>query len=165
MLAVGQPGDEPKRKADHVAELVTPMPTNAPPTQRRCTACNNENSSTGCACPQRKAEPSADSLTQLPITNDVPTMLQSGGQPLPAQARSFFEPRFGADFSQVRIRDRRPYLRFARGRAIDACVGPCSRSALTRLVGFPAANLPRAVCYRGPSATARPAGTSSALAH
>ncbi len=29
--------------------------------------------------------------------------LQSGGQPLPHPARAFFEPRFGADFSRVRV--------------------------------------------------------------
>ena len=31
--------------------------------------------------------------------------LQGGGRPLPTAARAFFEPRFGADFSQVRIHD------------------------------------------------------------
>ncbi len=31
------------------------------------------------------------------------TALQGGGQPLPQSERAFFEPRFGADFSQVRI--------------------------------------------------------------
>jgi len=29
--------------------------------------------------------------------------LKGGGQPLPAPVRSFFEPRFGYDFSRVRI--------------------------------------------------------------
>ena len=29
--------------------------------------------------------------------------LRGGGRPLPASARSFFEPRFGYDFSKVRI--------------------------------------------------------------
>ena len=32
------------------------------------------------------------------------SVLQGGGQPLPKSERNFFEPCFGADFSQVRIR-------------------------------------------------------------
>jgi hypothetical protein len=34
--------------------------------------------------------------------------LKGGGQPLPASARSYFEPRFGADFSDVRVHTGQP---------------------------------------------------------
>lgn len=43
----------------------------------------------------RSDEPAAPEL--------VSQSLQSGGQPLPAATRSFLEPRFGHDFSQVRV--------------------------------------------------------------
>jgi hypothetical protein len=37
-----------------------------------------------------------------PITDNINSLI-GGGQPLPAATRSFFEPRFGADFSGVRV--------------------------------------------------------------
>ena len=67
---------------------------------------------------QRQAEPMEDeeeeetlqtqtTLGQTPtvsssLQNRI-TALQGGGQPLPHSERAFFEPRFGADFSQVRV--------------------------------------------------------------
>ena len=76
--------------------------------QPKCT-CGGEPGPTG-KCPpcdeheQRKlqrfaAGPSAPSAVP-PIVHDV---LQSPGQPLDAGTRSFMEPRFGHDFSQVRV--------------------------------------------------------------
>jgi hypothetical protein len=49
---------------------------------------------------QRKASLSADVSAVPPIVNEV---LRSPGQPLDSTTRSFMEPRFGHDFSQVRV--------------------------------------------------------------
>jgi hypothetical protein len=66
---------------------------------------------------QRQIEPEEEEeetlQTKTTISDHHPTMsssfqsqitaLQGGGQPLPQSERTFFEPRFGADFSTVRI--------------------------------------------------------------
>lgn len=49
-------------------------------------------------CPKRQVEAPGSPLP--PITHEV---LQSPGQPLDAASRAYFEPRFGHDFSQVRV--------------------------------------------------------------
>ncbi len=49
---------------------------------------------------QRAAVSSAPVNAVPPIVHDV---LSSPGQPLDAEARAFMEPRFGHDFSQVRV--------------------------------------------------------------
>lgn len=49
---------------------------------------------------QRRATNQAEPATVPPIVHDV---LRSPGQPLDAQTRAFMEPRFGHDFSQVRV--------------------------------------------------------------
>ena len=49
---------------------------------------------------QRRAATSNESTTAPPIVNEV---LRSSGQPLDAGTRTFMEPRFGHDFSRVRV--------------------------------------------------------------
>ena len=49
---------------------------------------------------QRSSDGSAGRRTAPPLVYDV---LRSPGQPLDAATRAFFEPRFGHDFSQVRV--------------------------------------------------------------
>jgi hypothetical protein len=70
--------------------------SNAPTkVQRKCQHCEQEEKL------QRKNEAGATEANVAPsIINEVTS---SGGQPLDAGARSFFEPRFGRDFSQVRV--------------------------------------------------------------
>jgi hypothetical protein len=46
---------------------------------------------------------SGEASTVSPALQNQITALQGGGQPLPESERHFFEPRFGADFSQVRV--------------------------------------------------------------
>jgi hypothetical protein len=46
---------------------------------------------------------SGEASTVSPTLQNQITALQGGGQPLPESERHFFEPRFGTDFSQVRI--------------------------------------------------------------
>ncbi|MFL6201388.1 MAG: DUF4157 domain-containing protein [Thermoanaerobaculia bacterium] len=91
-LTVGAPDDAFEREADQVADQVMRMPE--PGVQRMCADCEEEL--------QAKEEPGQ--------TPEVPNgfeprfaALQSGGRPLPAADRAFFEPRFGRDFSGVRL--------------------------------------------------------------
>lgn len=93
-LAVGAPDDAFEREADEVADQVMRMPE--PTVQRMCAECEEEQKI------QAKEEPGE--------TPSVPdgfesrfAALQGGGQPLPASERAFFEPRFGRDFSNVRL--------------------------------------------------------------
>jgi len=124
-LRVGQPDDEYEREADRVAEQVMSMPQ--PTVQRQeapCAECEDEE--------QIQTKPLADSITPLvqretgPENEDGEASVQTrrsgglappidaglemqiralrgGGQPLPETARAFFEPRFGHDFSRVRV--------------------------------------------------------------
>uniref|UniRef100_UPI00188053FA eCIS core domain-containing protein n=1 Tax=Oculatella sp. LEGE 06141 TaxID=1828648 RepID=UPI00188053FA len=62
--------------------------------QRQCAACEDEDL-------MRQASP-ADTFAS-DATEQVSDALGSGGQPLDDSARTFMEPRFGYDFSQVRI--------------------------------------------------------------
>ncbi len=70
----------------------------APPqVSRKCAACDEEGEEI-----QRKPTGSAEtSLSEAPAI--VHQVLRSPGQPLDAVTRAYFEPRFGNDFSQVRI--------------------------------------------------------------
>jgi len=105
-LKIGAPGDKYEHEADHIADQV--MHTSQPMLQRAC-ACSNGN-------PNRESE-QRDKQYASPIirrvtgknTGDtvappiVYNVLSSPGQPLNAANRAFFEPRFGHDFSNVRI--------------------------------------------------------------
>ena len=96
-LTLNAPGDRFEREADSVAEHVMRMPdpvlqqgalSGVPQVQRVCTECEEEL--------HRKPASSRDAVGegfQHP---------SGGGRPLPDSERSFFEPRFGRDFSQVR---------------------------------------------------------------
>ncbi len=75
--------------------------------QRKC-ACGNHASGGECSeCAQkkgllqRKASGDFGATEVPPIVHEV---LRSPGQPLDAATRAFFEPRFGHDFSQVRVK-------------------------------------------------------------
>ena len=90
----------------------TPTPAPFGTLQRKC-ACGGSGGSSGSSgssgdcseCKkkktlQRRATSGAQAGIAPPIVHEV---LRSPGQPLEAQTRSFFEPRFGHDFSRVRI--------------------------------------------------------------
>jgi hypothetical protein len=114
-LTVSQPGDIHEQEADRVANAVMRMPepsmqetsavspaASPNQVQRLCTGCDNEVGKKTVAQVQRK-EQTADAP---PVTSPVAANVQSlrgGGSQLPASTRAFFEPRFGADFSEVRI--------------------------------------------------------------
>lgn len=122
-LTVSQPGDPFEREADHVADQVMgggPAPTVAPgisPKLQREEAAPQEDDDERVAV-QRMAEraPEGDEDEQLQAKPGVGgsaapaatfasglAAARSGGSPLPAGARGFFEPRFGRALGHVRI--------------------------------------------------------------
>ena len=110
-LKIGQPGDVYEQEADRVAEQVMRMPdvSSAKDTgiQRKCPKCLK--GLTGLLGKDKKDEKlqAKEAPGQAPeITPQIEVninALKGGGQPLPESTRAFFEPRFGRDFSQVRV--------------------------------------------------------------
>jgi hypothetical protein len=80
------------------------MKITAPVLQRKCACGKAAGSSEKCAECEKKLQRKATGATQ---TNDIPPIvhevLASPGQPLDVQTRAFMEPRFGHDFSKVRV--------------------------------------------------------------
>jgi hypothetical protein len=121
-LQISQAGDEYEREADRVAEQVMRMPDtalaepvtgDAPPQisrlQRKCDQCEEEEV-------QRQPmeeEEEEETLQAKEAPGQTPEIasgvraqvedLRGGGEPLPGPVRAFFEPRFGHDFSHVRV--------------------------------------------------------------
>jgi hypothetical protein len=126
-VVVGQPGDKYEQEADNVAAQVMSMstpPANSAPIQRQEEEQEQE--------PLVQRSSLADSITplvqRLPEEQEEPLQAKSllqragngnalagsnvesqlnsskgGGSPLPDEVRSFMEPRFGVDFSAVRV--------------------------------------------------------------
>ena len=105
-LAINQPGDIYEEEADRVSEQVINM--SAPQLQRTCVR--------GGECPKCQTEQPGQQHERLqtkhivssdfgqtevpPIVHEV---LRSAGQPLDPASRLFMEPRFGHDFSKLRV--------------------------------------------------------------
>ena len=95
-LKIGQPGDRYEQEADRLADQILRMPGSR-------------------ISPQKEAfEPSRDligSVQEKAVHNSTPEMappsvqevLRSPGRPLEPATRRFMEPRFGHDFSKVRV--------------------------------------------------------------
>lgn len=115
-LKVNTPGDQHEQEADRVAEQVMRMP--APGTdaaiavapassavQRKC-SCGGGSATTCDKCQeeekmlQRSASAPAANEYAPPIVHEV---LRLPGRPLDTATRAFMEPRFGHDFSKVRV--------------------------------------------------------------
>ncbi len=84
---VNAPGDQYEQEADRIASQVLRQkrPENEEEKTFQSKACSHQS-------------PNPSSKPKKPIA-----ALQGGGQPLPQSEQAFFEPRFGADFSQVRV--------------------------------------------------------------
>ncbi len=122
-LRVGPPGDRFEREADHMADAVMRMPapdgstetrdlSRAPAsqTQRMCAECAEEEEKARRQpiekeeeILQPKAAPGGAGSQPASGTESRIESLRGGGQSLSPAARSFFEPRFGHDFSDVRV--------------------------------------------------------------
>ena len=110
-LAVNKPGDEFEQEADRVADQVMRM-TPAPAIQRKCSSCAAEEEKVQRKCAECEQEEKQTGLQRKEsgagprfAPPSVRSVLNSPGRPLDAAARAFMEPRFGLDFSSVRIHD------------------------------------------------------------
>ena len=101
---VSSPGDASEREADAAADRVmrmaTPEALGAGPVhlQRKCAGCEEEQKN---QIQTRRAGPGDGGKGMDPGT--AARVAERGGAPLSREARAFFEPRFGRDFSQVRV--------------------------------------------------------------
>jgi hypothetical protein len=111
-LEIGVVDDPPESEADHVAEQVMRMPEPAPLAvtsplsvlRRKCSACEEEEKKEEKPVTiSRKQLHGGPALSGTAAPASVHEVLQLPGQPLAAATRGFLEPRFGHDFSRVRI--------------------------------------------------------------
>jgi hypothetical protein len=108
-LTVGAPGDRFEQEADRVAERVMSMPESR--VQRAC-ACESGEKDPKQDLLQAKGEGASPGTGVAPQA--VHDVLGSAGQALDSGTKSFFEPRFGHDFSQVRLHTGQDAARAAR---------------------------------------------------
>jgi hypothetical protein len=101
-LVVGEIDDPLEHEADHVAAQVMRMPepglsvTAGPPQlSRKCADCEEED--------KLRRNPFGPQAAAGEAPEMVHHALRSPGRPLDAETRAHFEPRFGHDFSRVRI--------------------------------------------------------------
>jgi len=115
-LTIGQPGDKYEQEADRVADQVMRMSdadvaqrvetgTVQPmQIQRMCSECEKDVQRQHEEEEQLQAKESPGQTPQVtPNLESRINSLKGGGQPLDPATRSFFEPRFGHDFSKVRV--------------------------------------------------------------
>jgi Domain of unknown function (DUF4157) len=114
-LAMGDVNDPLEHEADRVADQVMRIPdpgpsiTGTPPqVSRKCAACEEEAKTLHA---KRIAVPETAAGEAPAIVHEV---LRAPGRPLDAATRAFFEPRFGVDFSQVRLHTDEHAMRSAR---------------------------------------------------
>jgi hypothetical protein len=107
-LSISQPNDVYEQEADHMDDRVMRMAgtslnsqsffkPGAKILQRKCQACENE---------EKQVHRKANDGNEVQGSNELNSYigsLSSSGQPIPQSSRSFFEPRFGHDFSKVRL--------------------------------------------------------------
>ena len=114
-LLIGGAHDPAEKAADSLAARALGQPVNtfgttlqapAPVIQRKCAACEarekgetvSRQATSPVTAPGTRAAPATATATQA-ITS------LGAGRPMSKHERGFFEPRFGADFSQVRLHD------------------------------------------------------------
>jgi len=99
-LKINQPGDKYEREADRIAEMVMRMPE--PQLQN-----DKDNEGKPLASKitllAQRSENNGVGSEVTPQIKDKINGLNGGGQPLPETTRHFFEKRFGANFSDVRV--------------------------------------------------------------
>ncbi len=109
-LTVGRADDPLEREADQIADQVmrTPDPSaiaatrGAPAVQRKCEACEEEEKAdTHELARAGSGDAAAFEATEAPAI--VAEVLSRPGRALGPATRAFFEPRFGHDFSSVRV--------------------------------------------------------------
>ncbi len=102
-LEVGAVDDPLEREADRAAELVMRMPQTGAAVLPAVTGDELPGVQRKTAAPQISRMGSSSAGSQITAPPSVHEVLNSPGQPLAPATRAFFEPRFGHDFSRVRI--------------------------------------------------------------
>jgi len=113
-LRIGQLGDVYEQEADRVADVVMQMlePSavyfSTLHIQRACLTCEEDELRRQPIEEEEKEllqtkEISGENAETTPYLESCINAIRGGGQPLPESTRAFFEPRFGYDFSQVRV--------------------------------------------------------------
>lgn len=101
-LRVGAADDPLEHQADRVADQVMSVTAGDPPATFAPMQTSRKHSAREVEAikhpPARSPEPNADEAPDI-----VQQVLRSAGQPLDAETRAFFEPRFGHNFSRVRV--------------------------------------------------------------
>lgn len=112
-LTIGKANDLFEQEADRVASEVMRMPGQQKPANLDEAAAGNQSIQRQCAChgtcdkckknqlSLKRVSPSASASAEVP--SSVESVVNSPGSPLAATTRAFMEPRFGRDFSQVRV--------------------------------------------------------------
>jgi hypothetical protein len=98
-LKIGQPNDKYEQEADRIADQVMRMSESSIQRKPKCPECMEEDE-------QEILRPKQINNQTPTVTSNIESginLIKGSGQPLPEATRSFFEPRFGADFSQVRV--------------------------------------------------------------
>jgi hypothetical protein len=104
-IAVSQPGDASEREADAMAQAALSGSASAPTASAPCAACA-AGGATCSTCGEQKVHRSASASagTGMAAPATIARALPLGaGAALDTGARAFFEPRFGVDFSGVRV--------------------------------------------------------------
>jgi hypothetical protein len=94
-LRIGQPGDVYEQEADRVADEVMRMPE--PEMQRQVEEEEEEEEML-----QAKSREDSTSEVSYGLESQI-NAIKGGGRPLAKSERAYFEPRFGTDFSLVRV--------------------------------------------------------------
>ncbi|GAB4211024.1 MAG: hypothetical protein OHK0022_45080 [Roseiflexaceae bacterium] len=92
-LRISAPDDAFEQEADQMASAVMDMSSDA----------GDAPASPGLRVQRAASAGDGAGLSTSPAVDASIAQMQGGGQPLPASERSFFENRFGHDFSQIRI--------------------------------------------------------------
>jgi hypothetical protein len=100
-LTVGQTDDPAEHEADRIADQIMRMPEpQARPESRWPRPADRRDAAFGPIQTKSLGANESAGFEAPPIVHDV---LRSPGRPLDAATRSFFEPRFGADLSHIRV--------------------------------------------------------------
>jgi len=109
-LTISSPGDPDEQEADQVADHVMRAPAGSPISspctcadgEEKCEACSQKGSMIQRRADGRSPRAGAPGASLSAATISA-VLARSGGQPLDAATRAFFEPRFGRDLSSVRV--------------------------------------------------------------
>jgi hypothetical protein len=99
-LTLGTPQDIDEQEADRVAEQVMRIPAPSMPPEVPATLSGYATTSTERVQMKPTRAGNSGGITAPPVVHGV---LRSPGQPLDGATRAFMEPRFGYDFSSVRV--------------------------------------------------------------